>query len=202
MHGDGLIQRTFREDVRALAAEIRELSSVVDMDYITPVTSIIDIFNTLAIDIYKVDLRSEWKAIVDMMSSLKSSFSELKTSIFTTHPLLCPIISVFEKAIIITNSATFDIREVSKRCEFMVNIFNKIGLELYRINAANGFQFLGKDVSHVMVSIIAKSRFMQVYRIEPGHIPLEVEWKAIDKLADLLSSIIKRGQSRGDASSL
>jgi len=201
MDSDGLIQSGFRDDVSALAAEIGRLSGVVDSGYITPVSSIIEIFNTLERDIKRMDIRNEWSAIVTMMSSVKSSFSALKTSISTTHPVLYPIISMFEKAIII-DSATVNIQGMSKRCEFMVKIFNKIGQDLHGINSIAGFLFLGNDARHVMDSIIAKLIGMRVYCRADTDRPLSVEWKAIDKLADLLSSIIKRGQSRGDASSL
>ena len=201
MDSDGLIQSGFRDDVRALAAEIGRLSGVVDSGYITPVSSIIEIFNTLERDIKRMDIGTNWDDMVVMMSSVKTSFSTLKTSISTTHPVLYPIIYMFEKAMII-DRATSNIQMISKRCEFMVKIFNKIGRDLDGINYINGFLFLGNDARHVMNSIIAKLKGMQVYHgVDTGR-PLSVEWKAIDKLADLLSSIIKRGQSRGDASSL
>ena len=201
MDSDGLIQSVFRDDVRALAAEIGRLSGVVDSGYITPVSSIIEIFNTLERDIKRMDIGTNWDDMVVMMSSVKSSFSALKTSISTTHPVLYPIISMFEKAIII-DPATVRIQTISKRCEFMVNIFNKIGRDLHDINFIAGFLFLGSKARDVMNSIIAKLVGMRVYCRADTDRPLSVEWKAIDKLADLLSSIIKRGQSRGDASSL
>ena len=189
MDSDGLIQSGFRDDVSALAAEIGRLSGVVDSGYITPVSSIIEIFNTLDGDIGRMDIGTNWDAIVAMMSSVKTSFSTLKTSISTTHPVLYPIISMFEKAIII-DSATVNIQGMSKRCEFMVKIFNKIGQDLHGINSIAGFLFLGNDARHVMDSIIAKLTGMQVYHGVGVVRPLSVEWKAIDKLADLLSSII------------
>ena len=201
MCDDVSIQRTFRADVHALAVNIQQLNGVVDDDYITPVSSIIEIFNTLDGDIGRMDIGTNWGAIVVMMSSVKTSFSTLKNSISTTHPMLSPIISLFENAIII-DPATVKIQTMSKRCEFMVNIFNKIGRDLHDINFIAGFLFLGSKARNVMNSIIAKLVGMRVYCRADTDRPLSVEWKAIDKLADLLSSIIKRGQSRGDASSL
>ena len=201
MCDDVSMQRTFRANVHDLAENIQQLSTVVDGGYITPVRSIIKIFNTLDVDIGRMDIGTNWDDMVIMMSSVKTSFSTLKTSISTTHPVLYPIIYMFEKAMIIDH-ATSNIQMISKRCEFMVKIFNKIGRDLDGINYINGFLFLGNDARHVMNSIIAKLKGMQVYHgVDTGR-PLSVEWKAIDKLADLLSSIIKRGQSRGDASSL
>ena len=161
------------------------------MDYRAPVTNIIKIFNTLERDIKIMDIGTKWDAIVAMMSSVKSSFSNLKTSISTTHRVLYPIISMFEKAIII-DPATVRIQTISKRCEFMVKIFNKIGRDLHDINFIAGFLFLGNDGRHVMDSIIAKLTGMQVYHGVGVGRPLEVEWKAIDKLADLLGSIIAK----------
>ena len=193
MCADALIQRTFRDDVHALAVNIQQLSGVVYDGYITPVSSIIKIFNTLDGDIGKIDIGTNWGAIVSMMSTVKSSFSALNKSIYATHHELSPIISLFENAIII-DSATGNIQGISKRCVFMVNIFNKIGWDLHGINSIAGFLFLGRDARHVMDSIIAKLIGMSVdCRVDTGR-SLSVEWKAINKLADLLSSVIaKRG---------
>ena len=193
MYDDASIQRTFRADVHDLAVNVQQLNGVVDDDYITPVSSIIEIFNTLDGDIGRMDIGKNWDDIVVMMSSVKLSFSTLKTSISRTHPVLSSIISLFENAIVIYR-ATSNIQMISKRCEFMVKIFNKIGRDLHGINYTGGFVFLGSKARDVMNSIIAKLIGMSVYcRGDTGR-PLEVEWKAIDKLADLLSSIIaKRG---------
>jgi len=193
MSPDGMIQSHFREDLRLLNSDIEKLHGVAVAEFNEPIDKIIAIFNKLYSDGVRLEIKTDWGALIAMISEVSLSFRTLKESLTGTQTPLVPILQIFENETTKDKATLSAIAGVYDRCALMVGIINNIGQYLEGAN----FLFLGPNAAAPMRSVIRKLVDMKVFTIETAGASggLRAEWAAINKLADLLSAIVaKRGK--------
>ena len=188
MNQDDTIQSEFIRVVRDLVQAIGQLEYTVRGPDVTPIRDISKVFSALSSAIQTCRIATNWDKLIDSIQVAKLSFTRLKTYIIEQDPTHATILHSFEDQTTETIETMHTLETVSDRCQSMVDIFNSMGKLMHKVNVT----VTGRLIDEDLMKIAVKLDNIKVYR-QSMH--MKAEWTAVNKLADLLDTIISRRET-------